>query len=151
MSFYSDVARLEAKLDGVTAILTASGQIGGGRNSDGLPLQFTSSVSGESDLFNPGVCAKYFIPDDTEAFFLLNEFRKNMAHQFPFIIVPSDTSPAEFRQMKPYLNMAIMMISSNNNYTLQTTMARKLRELVSHNMLLKGDQSSIFSSALCFV
>ncbi|KAH8800269.1 hypothetical protein F5884DRAFT_809868 [Xylogone sp. PMI_703] len=136
-----DVARLEAKLDGVTAILEASGRIEGTRNVDSNPLISTSSFLSQPGFFDPAACAQYFVENDSESISMITHFHNDMAPQIPFIIVPSTVSPAELRQTRPFLNIAILMMSCGHDFDRQSSIAKKLRELMSYHTLVKGIQS----------
>lgn len=126
--------RLERKLDGVTAILSASERIAGST----VPNQITVP---NPAFLDPVICVQQVIKDDREAALILDTFRNDLSPHFPFIVVSSAQTVTELRQFKPFLFMSIMTVGCRHDVTRQTALARKLRELIGHKTLLMGERS----------
>ncbi|KAK5023578.1 hypothetical protein LTS07_009086 [Exophiala sideris] len=126
------VARLEEKLNGVTSILAASQLVTSGLN----PLL----ASGTPDCA-PSAWIDIFVRDESEANAMLEIYRSEMQPLFPFVVTSPDITYTELRQEKPLFVLAIMMVSCRHDQSRQIAIARKLRELISYTMLVKGERS----------
>lgn len=83
-------------------------------------------------------------PNTEESVFpdaLLYIYRKNMAPQFPFVIVPDKVSAAELAQTKPFLYKALIMAASYHDNTGQCRMAKEIFQYLSTNMILENERS----------
>ena len=139
----SEVARLEEKLDGVAAILTASQSVPTGKSN--------TSTSYPSDL-TPLTCIGEFIQNDNEAEMILHAFRSEMAPLFPFVVVPPSTTFAHLREEKPFLTLAILLVGCRHDSMRQTAIAKAMREIISHSMLIKGERDlDMLQSLLVYV
>ncbi|EXJ93982.1 hypothetical protein A1O1_02375 [Capronia coronata CBS 617.96] len=140
----SDVARLEQKLDGVAAMLATSAQNGGPSPSSQVQSSNPTSLS-------PIECVQHFIKDD-EATIILDAFRADMAPYFPFVVIASEQTVHELRQLKPFLFMAVMTIGCRHDTARQKALAAKAREIISHKMLIDGEQSlDLLQGLLVFI
>lgn len=139
----SEVARLEEKLDGVTAILAASHRTSSGVG--GLP------PSNPVDL-SPAAWIDQFIQRDLQGEMLLQTFRREIQSLFPFIVIPTSTTYLDLREEKPFLVLAVVMVGCRRDQALQTAIAKRLREIISHNILIKGEKSlDMLQSLLVYV
>ncbi|KIX07799.1 uncharacterized protein Z518_02453 [Rhinocladiella mackenziei CBS 650.93] len=124
----SDVTRLEQKLDGVTAILTTSERIGG------------PSFEGPA-LLSPTASVEHFIKTDGEAELILETYRSYMAPYFPFVVIPPNVDVNRFKEQKPVLFLTIAMVGCRHDRWQQSALGKRVREIISHKVLIKGEQS----------
>ena len=105
--------------------------------SDMLPVVLDSSQSRLS-------------PDDPDV--LLAFFRDEMSGQFPFVIIPSSTTAAEFRRTKPFLFKAVIAVAYVHDFAGQGEMCQGLVDYLSTNLLLEGEMSlDLFQGLLVFI
>ncbi|KAI1620278.1 hypothetical protein EDD37DRAFT_697816 [Exophiala viscosa] len=126
------VARLEERLNGVTSILAASQIATSGLSP--LPAAGTPDCA-------PSAWIDIFVKNDIEANTMLQTYRSEMQPLFPFVVTYPGTTFAELRQQKPLLVLARLMVSCRHDQSRQLAIARKLRELISYMMLIKGERS----------
>ncbi|KAL2428740.1 hypothetical protein ABEF95_006154 [Exophiala dermatitidis] len=135
----STAARLEEKPDGVAAILAASerdrGRMWGGE------LLETSEFALHPGLLSPIACLEEHIKDETEAQLILHAFRNDMAPFFPFVVIPPTMSIDQLKRKSPFLSLSAIMVGCRHDKVRQMAMAKAFRELVSHRILVKGEQS----------
>lgn len=130
----SDVSRLEEKLDGVAAILAASNKTGASNVAASQGLSRDVCLSSASEI-------ERFVKNDQEAESFLNAFRDKMAPYFPFVVVPESTSLEDLKERKPFLLLVLVTLGCRHDVPRQTTMAKRIRELLSERILLKGEQN----------
>ncbi|KIW40336.1 uncharacterized protein PV06_07543 [Exophiala oligosperma] len=129
----SHVARIERKLDGVAAILATSSQVGG------------SQLRGQGLLFgsvgpSPLDHVKQVLRSEDEEFFILKAYWTHMAQYFPFVVIPPDMTLEELKT-KPFLFMTVMTIGCRHHIERQTSLAKRVREVIAEKVLLRGEQS----------
>ncbi|KAK5452023.1 hypothetical protein LTS15_007746 [Exophiala xenobiotica] len=129
----SDVARLERKLDGVAAVLAASKRVG----SSLLPNQLSIS---DSTVLSPSDHVGQILKDNEELL-ILNAFRKDLGQHFPFVVIPPHMTPDDLKDAKPFLFMTVMTVGCRHDVERQSALAQKVREVVSHRMIVGGEQS----------
>jgi hypothetical protein len=88
------------------------------------------------------------INNGREAEIVLQSFRIEMTPLFPFVVIPPSMTFVEMRQKKPFLVLAILMVGCRQDPARQTTIAHKLREMVSHSMHIQGEKSLDMLQAL---
>lgn len=64
-----------------------------------------------------------------------------MAPLFPFVVILPSMTFIELRDKKPFLLLAILMLGFRHDQVRQTAIAKKIREIISYNVLIKGEQS----------
>jgi len=72
---------------------------------------------------------------------MLQIYCSEMQPLFPFVVTLPGVTFAELRQQKPLLVLALLMVSCRHDQPRQIAIARKLRELISYMMLIKGERS----------
>ncbi|KIW30992.1 uncharacterized protein PV07_02677 [Cladophialophora immunda] len=130
----SDVTRLEQKLDGVAAILTASDL--GASKVAGAPLQLPTQPFLSLTLY-----IDQFIKSSDEARLMLDVFRNEFMPHFPFVIIPPHMSLEELRGKKPFFFMVVMMIACRHDVPRQTALGKTLKEIIGQKMMTHGEQS----------
>ncbi|KIV85104.1 hypothetical protein PV11_00839 [Exophiala sideris] len=141
----NDVTSLQPKSDGVAAILAASETIGG-------PYISTPPSNSNAALLDPITCVQQFIKDDDEAALILDAYQTHMSLYFPFVAIPVRQTVHELKQLKPFLFMVIMTVGCRHDVLRQTTLARKVREQISHKLLLNGEQNlDLLQGLLVFI
>ncbi|OAP64274.1 hypothetical protein AYL99_00246 [Fonsecaea erecta] len=129
-----DVVRLEQKLDGVTAILTAS-ELGAPKvacASLPLPGQPLLSLSTYIDQFTKST---------DEARLMLDVFRNEYMLHFPFVVIPQHMSVEELRAKKPFLLLVVMMVACRHDIPRQTAIGKAVKEIIGQKMMTHGEQS----------
>ncbi|OAL38891.1 hypothetical protein AYO20_01642 [Fonsecaea nubica] len=129
-----DVTRLEQKLDGMTAILTASRL--GALKPTNSPLQLSTVP-----LLSLTACFDQFIKSSDEARLMLDVFRNEFMPYFPFVIIQPHTSLEELREQKPFLLMVVMLVTCRHDIPRQTALGKTLKELIGQKMMTYGEQS----------
>ena len=129
----SSAATQSINLDGeTTALETLNGSIG---LADLLPPVTAASLPvtrrGPSQLE----------PDEQEAKNLLLEFKTNLAEQFPFVVLPLDSTTQSLRRERPLLWKAIMVASSHDNSHRQMTLGANLMEDLIMRLLFRAEKS----------
>lgn len=82
----------------------------------------------------------HFVQNDSEAELMLENFRK-VNPLFPFVIIPPGIVFKALKEQRPYLILSILMVSCRNDQAQRRVIAQKIREIISHNILVKGEQS----------
>ncbi|EHY57189.1 Transcription factor opdL [Exophiala dermatitidis] len=146
----STVARLEEKLDGVAAILAASERDRERMRGGDQPE--TSDFPPHPALLSPTTCLEQHIKDETEAQLILDAFRNDMAPFFPFVVIPPAMTVDQLKRKNPFLLLSAMMVGCRHDKVRQMAMAKAFRELVSHRILVKGEQSlDLLQSLLVYI
>jgi len=130
----SNVARLERKVDGMAAILAASERTATGTGSSYPRAYNPAGIS-------PEIYVNQFVKSDHEASLVLEAFRKDFMPYAPFVVIPPNVDSEEFRRQKPFLFLAILMVTYRYEKSTQAEIAKNFREVLSHSMLIKGEQS----------
>ncbi|KAL3449829.1 hypothetical protein BJX65DRAFT_32063 [Aspergillus insuetus] len=122
----SDVARLEERLDSISAAFTAQTPL-----SIQTPLDERSRDS-NSILAND-------LPTNLEAQTLLTTFQIELSPYFPFITIPMGTTASDLQASNPFLFDAILMVSDVSNADRQLRMARRIREVIGTSVVANGE------------
>ncbi|KAG4026995.1 hypothetical protein MFRU_034g00540 [Monilinia fructicola] len=81
--------------------------------------------------------------DDNYAFALFTIFRSDMAPYCPFVLIPSNVSPRQFKSERPFLWKAIITAASHRNPTFQDAFGVRSFENFITELLLRGEPSSL--------
>lgn len=93
-----------------------------------------------------------FEPDDQEADTILLEFKKHMTEQFPFIVIPSDSTPRSLKYDRPLLWKAIMVAASHGDPKRQLTLGSELMEDLITRLLFRTEKSlDLLQGLLIFI
>lgn len=71
----------------------------------------------------------------------LAEFRNTFGPHFPFVIIPPHVEMEELREVKPFLFLAILTISSYKDPLLQRRFCDVLKQNVANRMVLRPEAS----------
>ncbi|KAJ0416504.1 hypothetical protein BJY00DRAFT_316753 [Aspergillus carlsbadensis] len=124
----SDVARLEERLDSISATFMAQ-----------TPLSIQSTPEERSCGSNSILSND--LPTNPEAQTLLTTFQTELSPFFPFIVIPMGTTAAELQILHPFLFSTILMVSDVSNADRQLRMARKIREYIGTSVVANGEVS----------
>lgn len=72
---------------------------------------------------------------------LLNVFRKELARQLPFIVIPPTMSAHELCQTRPFLYKTVMMAASYKDLSRQMELSAEIMSYLTENLLLQGNKS----------
>ncbi|KAL3495919.1 hypothetical protein BJX62DRAFT_232806 [Aspergillus germanicus] len=122
----SDVARLEERLDSISAAFTAQTPL-----SIQTPLDERSRDS-NSILAND-------LPANLEAQTLLTTFQTELSPYFPFIAIPMGTIASDLQASNPFLFDTILMVSDVSNADRQLRMAGRIREYIGTSVVANGE------------
>lgn len=93
-----------------------------------------------------------FEPDDQEADIILLEFKKNMTEQFPFVVIPSDSTSRSLQHDRPLLWKAIMVTASHGDPHRQLALGSKLMEDFTTRLLFRTEKSlDLLQGLLIFI
>jgi hypothetical protein len=122
-----------------------------GKDTDPDPLVFegpyssplnTSSVPLlNKSYLSPSLWITSLVQDDDDAESLLQKFRLEFSRFFPFVVIPPEQNFLDLKEKKPFVALVVLMIGCRHDNALQTTIAKKIRELISYSTLVKGEQS----------
>ena len=107
-----------------------------------IPLPSTRVSAGPSldtANFSPDFWIDQYIESEHEAGLLLHTFQLELSPFFPFVAVP-DQNFSLLRREKPYVVLTVLMISCQHDRKRQHAIAKKMREILSYNILVKGEQ-----------
>lgn len=94
----------------------------------------------------------HFVESESEAEMLLWTFRSDMEPLFPFVITSPYATVQDIRAEKPFLFLAILMVSCRHDQARQTAIAQKIREITSYAVLIEGERNlDILQSLLVYV
>ena len=135
----SRVVQLEEKLDSLVSLIKSSQQ----------PATSASpSLHEQSQLSTPE--SKSVASHDQED--LLSLFRDKIADQFPFVIVPADTTANDLSLDNPFLLKVICMVAFLHDTEAQTVMAKEIMEYLSIHLILEAEKSlDLLQGLLIFV
>lgn len=119
-------------MNGVTSILASSQLVASGLKTVLAPDPPDCAPSAWIDVY---------IKNDTEADMMLQIYRSEMQPLFPFVVILPTITFTLLRQERPLLVLAILMVSCRHDQPRQSAIAKKLRELISHKMLIKGERN----------
>ena len=72
---------------------------------------------------------------------MLQVFREDMEPQFPFVLTSSSMSFVDLKEQKPWLSLAILMVGLRRDQIRQTRVARKIRDIISYDLVTRGQQN----------
>lgn len=83
---------------------------------------------------------------------MLENFQTEVNPLFPFVVIPSGIVFKDLKEKKPYLILSILMVACRNDQARRRMIAQKIREIISYNILVKGEQSlDILQGLLVYV
>ena len=111
---------------------------------EGLPnlrVLTPETTTSEGSISSPPTTALHdtLQPSPTEAEQYLSTFKTYKARYFPFIHVPSTTTPQQLRQERPFLWLCIMTIAARSK-SQQQVLGSKVRDTLAQEMLFKSEQ-----------
>lgn len=89
---------------------------------------------------SPAAFIDQVVNSDREGETILQAFRRDMEPQFPFVITCPNSQFEDLKEQKPLLLLAIVMVGLRHDQTRQETIARKIREIISRDLLIGGHQ-----------
>ena len=89
----------------------------------------------------PAAFIDQMINSDSEGETILKAFRKDTEPLFPFVLTLPSMTFVDLKEQKPLLLLAILMVGCRHDRIRQTTIARKIREIISCDLLMKGEQN----------
>lgn len=92
-------------------------------------------------ISSPGPPAYNFNVRTEEASLLLADFRNNMAHHIPFVVLPPFSTSEDLRRDKPVLWKAIVVAASYAQPDRQEALGWKFMEEITTRILLKAEKS----------
>ena len=87
-------------------------------------------------------------PNDRETEIMLLEFKENMTEQFPFVVLPPDSTVQSLQRERPLLLKAIMVAASHENLDRQLVLGSKLIENLTSRLLFRAEKSLDLLQAL---
>lgn len=151
----SKTARLEERLDDLVSLLKcgAAPGIAGMQPSATVPLGNATLSSTAHDasfssapLMTPAAseCTDYsYEPSYFEATRSLQHVVTDKLKYFPFIHIPPDLSAQQLQQDRPFLWLCLMTIGSKST-SQQQILAKKIRQMVAQEMIVKSEKSIEF-------
>ena len=121
-------------------------------NSDEVPAAPASTAPGHAPIDDPTkttatsaaieICSSRptsneHWPEADEAESLLTEYKKNLAHLFPFVVVPPNTRAYELRRQKPFFWKAVMMEALHNDGARQIALGNELLREISEAAIVR--------------
>lgn len=91
--------------------------------------------------FSPSLWITRLIQDDNEAELLLQKFKLEFSQFFPFVVIPPEQNFLDLKNKNPFVTIVVLMIGCRHDNVLQTTIAKKIRELISYSTLIKGEKN----------
>lgn len=98
-------------------------------------------ASGARPSQHPGPIAYDFNLGTEEAELLLADFRMNMAHNIPFVVIPPFTTSNDLRRDRPLLWEAVVVATLYAQPERQEALGWKFMEEVSTRIFLKAEKS----------
>lgn len=93
-----------------------------------------------SDSIDQDVIDRGFLSLETAESYL-RAFKTELTPNFPFVIVPRQTSANKLRQEKPFLFLAILASASYESMPLQRSLGAEVKNAISTRMILNGEIS----------
>ena len=136
----STVTPPSTDLEGETLALTSL-------NGSTAPAGFLSAPAAKNSVVTRRVPSQ-LEPDEHEVETLLLEFKKNLAEQFPFVVLDLDSTSQKLRHERPLLWKAIIVASSHSNSDRQMALGAILVEDLTMRLLLRAEKSLDLLQAL---
>ena len=114
----------------------------------GSPQDTTGTASWIEPQHPPRTNGSHFDLPNQEGAFLLLEFRTSMARQFPFVVIPPNSTSEILRAERPMLWKAILTAASCLKPSRQEAMGQELIEEFSTRLLLNSEKSLDLLQAL---
>ncbi|KAJ6145692.1 hypothetical protein N7470_009587 [Penicillium chermesinum] len=128
------IEALESKVRELTAAQTASGDVPSQVFACAANKLSTSTATG-LDVIDQGLLGLQTAADYLQA------FKSDLVTNFPFVVVPPQTSAPQLRIEKPFLFLAILASASYKNLSLQRSLGAELRKVVALRMIMGGESS----------
>ena len=87
-------------------------------------------------------------PNEQEAEIMLLEFKVNMTEQFPFVVIPTDSTSQSLQRERPLLWKAIMVAASHKNSDRQLALGLKVIDNLTPRLLFRAEKSLDLLQAL---
>lgn len=111
----------------------------------------TDPYASPADL-TPSTCIAQVFSDDSETEIILQTFKDVFQPLFPFVVLQEGVSSQDLRRNKPFLFLVILMVASRHDEVRQAFIAKKLRDIISYTLLVKGERSlEILQGLLIYV
>lgn len=68
-------------------------------------------------------------------------FRDHLTGQFPFVVVPANSTATDLHRTKPFLFKVILLVASFEFVESQTEMAKEVMEMLSNRMIIGNEKS----------
>ncbi|KEF56995.1 uncharacterized protein A1O9_07185 [Exophiala aquamarina CBS 119918] len=91
--------------------------------------------------FSPALWISRLVKSDEEGELLLRKFRLEFSQFFPFVAVPPVKTFLNLRDESPFVLIVSLMVACRDDGVLQSAVAKKIREIISFSVLVKGEQS----------
>ena len=125
--------------------VTSHNVVGPEEGPDGTPatlvsceITFIQADTGSPDPPPLAVFIDQVATSDSEGEKILQAYRKDMEPQFPFVLTSPSMSFVDLKEHKPLLVLAILMVGLRHDQVRQTTIARKIRDIISHDLLIRN-------------
>jgi hypothetical protein len=77
--------------------------------------------------------------DEGEA--VIQRYRRDMEPEFPFVVLGPNSGWNEFKAKRPLLLLAVLMVGLRRDQKRQEMVAKKIREVISRDLLIGGQQT----------
>ena len=105
-------------------------------------VQTTDSSTSSSELVRVATDRTLSVePNEQEAEIMLLEFKVNMTEQFPFVVIPTDSTSQSLQRERPLLWKAIMVAASHKNSDRQLALGLKLIDNLTPRLLFRAEKS----------
>lgn len=111
------------------------------REPNDLPPSVDKYDSGFPESLRPRQPKELLWPHPQEAEVLLQEYQTQMAHLFPFIVIPQDVTAAELRVKRPFLWKAVMMEACHLDGSRQIVLGNQLLQEITEAAIIKPQKS----------
>lgn len=105
------------------------------------PLTKTVIPTLNAAFFSPSLWITRLLKSEDEAELLLQKFKLEYSPFFPFVVVPPEKTFLDLKDKNPILVLVSLMVACRDDSPRQTTIAKKIREIISFTILVKGEQS----------
>jgi len=109
--------------------------------SDSRELPINTIPTLNEAYFSPSLWISRLVKSDEDGEALLQKFRAEFSPFFPFVVVPPDATFLGLKGESPFVLLISLMVACRDDSELQNALAKKIREIISFAVLVKGDQS----------
>lgn len=110
-------------------------------DSVSTPLTNTTIPILNAAFFSPSLWITRLLKSEAEAELLLQKFKLEFSTFFPFVVVPPGKTFPDLKDKHPFLVLVSLMVACRDDSILQTAIAKKVREIISFTILVKGEHS----------